>query len=170
MRTLYYVYILIALAFIGLAGTASATFTGPCTATVAGADLKTQDVVEVQAGSMVDYAFSAETPVSTYLMALTYGPFQATPSSGVIGDPEQTSVVGSVNLEDYAWMGGGLYTLEGSVGLVDGSVCQGSINVNIVGVNPLTTVAGGSAAVIAGASTISLVVMFLKGSGIILAA
>jgi hypothetical protein len=152
--------------FVFLPASASAKVTGPCTATIGGVDLTQEDSVHVQQGSDVDYAFSAPSPVAAYNLQLRYGPYEATPSQGVVEDAQQTSISGTVPLSDYAWLGVGVYELEGNVMLTDGTSCVGSMKVYVDG-DPLTTAIGATAAVVTASSTIGLVLLFLKDAGLL---
>jgi len=145
--------------------TASAKVDGPCTAMIAGADLMLTDKVTVQAGDTVDYVFAADQPVVAYELQLLYGPYAATPSQGT-SESGDKQISGTANLGDYAWLGVGLYEVKGNVELADGSMCAGSILVEVEG-NPLTTAVGATAAAISGASTIGLILLFLKDAGVL---
>jgi hypothetical protein len=57
------------------------------------------------------------------------------------GDTQWSS---TVNVNDYAWLGAGLYKVSGTATLSDGSTCSGAALINVTR-NPLTTVAGGVA-------------------------
>jgi hypothetical protein len=153
--------------FVIVPATAAAKMEGPCTAMLGGADMTMVDMVSVQAGENIDYSFSAPSPVATYEMQLMYGPYAASPSSGTV-ESDQTMVSGTVPLEDYAWLGVGLYQIQGKITLVDGSSCTGSMTVSVEG-NPLTTAVGATAAAVTGASTIGLVLLFLKDTGMLFA-
>lgn len=151
------------LIFVIVPAMASAKMDGPCTAMIAGADMTQVDMVTVQPGQTIEYAFSAPSPVASYDMQLMYGPYAASPSQGTV-EGGSTSIAGTVPLEDYAWLGVGLYELKGTITLTDGTVCTGSLQVNVEG-NPLTTAVGATAAVVSGSTTIGLVLLFLKDAG-----
>lgn len=154
------------LIFVIVPAMASAKMEGPCTATLAGADMTQVDMVTIQSGQAIDYSFSAPSPVASYDMQLFYGPYAASPSQGIVEDGETMSISGTVPMENYAWLGVGLYELKGTITLTDGSICTGSLQVNVEG-NPLTTAVGATAAAVTGGTTIGLVLLFLKDAGVL---
>ncbi|HEX9816537.1 MAG TPA: hypothetical protein VGB18_06115 [Candidatus Thermoplasmatota archaeon] len=164
LRTAYLGLGALMLLFVIIPAMASAKMEGPCQATIAGADMTQVDVVTVQSGQAIDYSFSAPSPVASYDMQLMYGPYSASPSQGTVEDSETLMVSGTVPLEDYAWLGVGLYQLKGTITLQDGSICTGSMQVDVEG-NPLTTAVGATAAVVSGSTTIGLLLLFAKDAG-----
>ncbi len=164
VRTAYLGLGALMLLFVIIPAMASAKMDGPCTATLAGADMTQVDVVSVQPGQAIEYSFAAPSAVASYDMQLFYGPVSASPSQGVVEGSETLTVSGTVPMEDYAWLGAGLYELKGTIMLQDGSMCTGSIAVNVEG-NPLTTAVGATSAAVAGGTTIGLVLLFLKDAG-----
>lgn len=163
-RTAYLGLGALLLIFVIVPAMASAKMEGPCTAMLAGADMTQVDVVNVQSGQAIDYSFTAPSPVASYDMQLMYGPYAASPSQGTVEGSETMSVSGTVPLEDYAWLGVGLYELKGTIVLTDGTICAGSIQVNVEG-NPLTTAVGATAAVVSGSTTVGLLLLFAKDAG-----
>lgn len=163
MRAFYVYMLLILAAFVIAVGSAEASVEGPCEASIAGADLKTTDKVSVKPGDVIAYSFSAPSSIKSYSMVLSIGMTDATVSEGTTTS-ETTAISGEAELGNYTKYGVGLYKVTGHVVLNSGEVCDGTILVDVEG-DPMSTAAGQAAAAVSGASTIALVLLFLKDAG-----
>lgn len=155
VRTGLAAWVLFNVGLLMAAAPAAAELTGGCTATIAGQDPATlsssdpSDAIPVQEGSTVGWQFNAPTEIVAWSSTLHYGPFSIELDSGTDpadDDAQDTSKGGEANVDQYAWMGTGLYKLTATVTPQGGPPCEGAVLVHVQG-NPLTTVAGGSAAV-----------------------
>lgn len=154
------------------ASPANAGVTGPCTGSLNGVDATDRpfdkdNAIPVQEGTSVPWEFvsTGGAEIVSWYSTLHYGPFSAPLDSG--DDPaddeeEDTSKGGSAPVDNYAWMGVGLYHIEGGVGLEGGGECVVDVYVLVEG-NPLTTVLGGGAAVATVAGTAGLGAAGLAG-------
>ena len=146
--------LLAAAAAVFLTATAAhAEVTGPCSATIAGADVapldsgSTGDAVEVDVDSDIIATMSAQQGFRSHQIKLRFLgnviPARTVESRTDSGEPSFTE---TVHVSDYAWAGVGLYKVSGVATLSDGTRCTGAALVKVTGRNPLTTVAGGVAA------------------------
>ena len=126
---------------------AGATVNGPCSASIAGEDVRahgtgaTSVAISVAKGTSVPVTMRSAQPITHLQVQLEFGGFRWTvhnkPTTG-------TSWVQSVAVDRYATYGVGLYKVIGSSS-AGGSSCSGAALVKVGG-NPLATVAGGVAA------------------------
>jgi hypothetical protein len=165
MRLLHVGLGLLALALLAAVPTASATIDGPCDGTMNGTDLKTTDKVEIEKGATVDYAFSAQSPPRTWSLTLVYGPYSKEAANGA-SETDEMSISGTFSMEDYAWLGVGLYEVTTMVTLADGSTCSGKLLVDVQG-NPLTTAVGAAAAAAAVGGSAGVLWPLLKALGVL---
>jgi hypothetical protein len=139
---------------------AQADVSGPCDATIAGVDVRGRaagdpdDAIPVGEDEVIVVTMSSPTGLESHDLRLEYGGIGWTVSSE--SDEGQTSADDQVEVADYADFGVGLYRVTGEARLVDGSVCKGSVLIDVQG-NPLTTAAGVLAAgmTVAGAAGIA---------------
>jgi hypothetical protein len=156
-----------------LAGPAGAFVNGPCRATFAGVDAEGLETgsssyaIDVPENGTVNYTMTAPDGLASWKFVLVYGPYEEVidegraepPRPGDLGlglrfrglvgdatvDESGNTVSGSAVVEDYAWMGAGLYEVQGFVVTKSGATCEGAVLIDVAG-NPLTTVLGGAAA------------------------
>ena len=134
-----FVVVLLALATPG-----GAKVTGPCTGTINGQEFHGE--VKVPENGTVGYMFSSNSGfISSWTVELEYFGASIPIDDGSDEEPDKTSISGEANVNDYAWMGVGLYHLVGTV-VSKGGTCTGSVDILVEG-NPLTTLVGGLAAV-----------------------
>ncbi len=135
--------------FSSFAAPAWADVQGPCTATIAGVDVNDADspgdAVEVNEDSRVEVTMNAlqGQRFSSHSISLEFAGFSREVSSGT-DDSDRWS--DTVNVDDYATYGVGLYKVKGSAILSPSGSCSGDAYVKVVGRSPLTTVAGIAAA------------------------
>ena len=156
-----------------LAAPGHAYVNGPCSATFAGVDtagLETgtsSDAIAVPEDGTVVYTMTAPEGLQSWRFVLKYGPYEEVVDQGVakpprpgdanlglrfegllgdaVVDESGNTVSGSAAIADYAWLGAGLYELQGTVVTKAGATCDGALLIDVQG-NPLTTVIGGAAA------------------------
>lgn len=167
MRRGLLAFILVAL-FVALpAAPAGAIVEGPCGGTVNGinaAGLPVDDpshAIKVPEGGTVTYVVQSPVIVRSRSFVLSFAGVDITVDSGSSsrdsggGDRRGDTIA----VDDYAWMGAGLYQVAGVAHLESGATCSGAVLIDVGG-NPLTTVAGitglilvvlGAAGVITGA-------------------
>lgn len=125
---------------------ASATITGPCTATLAGVPVavghdSAGSAIDVDYRAMVFYNGESTTgedisQVRVHLEALG---IDVRSFDGHTDGPTWTS---SVEIKKYAWAGVGLYRVRGvSIGAT-GPLCTGFVYMCVKGISPFTTLAG----------------------------
>lgn len=128
-----------------LATTASADVSGPCDATIAGVDVRGRatgdpdDAIPVGEDEVIVVTMTSPAGLESHDLRLDYGGIGWTVTSEADGG--ETSADDQIEVADFADYGVGLYRVTGEARLVDGSVCKGSVLVDVEG-NPLTTVAG----------------------------
>ncbi len=143
-------------AFAEISGNCSATFKG---VDVAGLNSNSAgSAIKVKEGELVEVQFNSPAGFQSHKIKL-----QATAISGSAvtvstdnNDGGDTSFTETVNVDDYAWAGAGLYRVSGTATLSDGRPCSGAALVN-VDKNPLTTVAGVAAAGATAAGAVGVV-------------
>ena len=122
---------------------------GNCEATIKGVDVRGRsstspgDAIDVDDNEVVAVAMTSPAGFASHKIDLEIAGVRRTVSSQT--DDGDTQWSGSVNVNDYAWAGAGLYKVIGSATLSDGSSCSGAALINVTR-NPLTTVVGGAAA------------------------
>jgi hypothetical protein len=134
-----------------LALSASADINGPCSATLNGANVNDIDssgsALEVDHNSNAQAVMTANQQTGGFeyhRVQLEFAGRRWTVSDQVDGgDPTWTE---TVKVSDYATYGVGLYKVIGYGRLARGEECVGIAYVKVTGKNPLSTVAGGSAA------------------------
>jgi len=136
--------------------------TGPCTASFAGVDIADRsatdpdDAIEVEPDDKVVVTVSAPTAVGHYSIELGFAGFYWTVAED---DTDDAQWERTVNVDDYAWLGGGLYQIRA---VSDGDVpCTGSVLV-LVGGSPFTTLGGWVALVLTGAGIVAAVIALRK--------
>lgn len=122
---------------------AAATIDGPCTASIAGVDVKNQgtdptsDAIPVDEDATIRVSMSAAKPIEQLTVSLEFAGRSWTvhdrPTTG-------TSWTSMIDVSDYADYGVGLYKVVGSSS-GSGLECSGAALVDVQG-NPLTTIAG----------------------------
>ncbi len=155
-------FVLVALAAAGAAlfmsvSSAHAEVTGPCVASIAGVDVAGVDsgnrVHDIHVSQDQSVAVGAVSPVgfASHKIMLEFAGQRWTVSDEDDGGSNSWS--GTVNVDDYATWGVGLYKVIGVSTLVDGSTCEGAATVDVGG-NPLTTVVGASAVALTAVGTV----------------
>ncbi len=150
MRALLVVGGLVALAALALATPADAVVTGPCTGMINGQAIGSSRITVPENGT-VGYTFTAGAPPRSWTVVLSYAGM-AVWSDSDTSDSDDLSAVGAANVNDYAWLGVGVYDLTGTINLEGGGTCIGTVEIVVRG-NPLTTVLGGASAVAVVAGT-----------------
>ena len=117
---------------------------GPCTGTFAGLDVTAHDSLNEDEAILlapedhVTFALTAPAAPTGAEFRLHYGPawvpIDEQPSGG-------STVTASALVDDYDWVGAGLYRITAEATLPGGSTCSGAVLVDI-GVDPLETVLG----------------------------
>jgi hypothetical protein len=136
-------------AFAAPAGAASAPdqVTGGCSVTVNGKDVNTahnaSNAIEVGENDTVTVVGNAPGPITGDTVKMKIGPIKFTARDETT-DGTDTTWTGSVKVSDYAQYGVGIYRVEGAS---TGTVCTGWAYIKVTGKFPLTTAAGGAAAV-----------------------
>lgn len=137
---------------------ARADVAGDCTATIATTDLADVDSGDVDDAIDVDYNDTIQTTMTSatgfesHKIKLRFiGAFEQTVDEQT--DNGETSFTEEVDVNDYAWLGVGLYKVSGEANVIGGFACSGAALVNVTGRNPVTTVIGGVATGIAVAGT-----------------
>jgi hypothetical protein len=125
----------------------AAQITGGCSVTVNGRDAGTahnaSSAIKVGENETVTVVGTAPGPITGYTVSMKFGPIKYTAKTGTVSGGD-TTWTGQVKMSDYAKYGVGLYRVEGAS---TGTVCTGWVYLKITGRNPLTTVAGATAAV-----------------------
>ena len=140
---------------------AGATVTGGCIATInhitAGQDFTSDNAIEVYEHSSVDVFMQMNAPVHRRLTYLSFG---VGPSALVSDETDPNSSTTTINVDQYATYGVGLYKVDETATSVTGQTCRMSALVKVDG-NPETTVAGGAAT---GAEVLGL--LGIAGAGV----
>ncbi len=129
--------------------TASAEIEGECDAFFNGEDVRDRnstspgDAITVQSDEVVDVVFVSTAGFQSHEVTVQFADIAGTKITADSddddgGDPSWTE---EVNIDDWDTYGAGLYRVEGSATLSDGTECSGAVLVD-VDKNPLTTVAG----------------------------
>lgn len=128
---------------------AGAQVVGPCSATIAGQDVRTAtrpvDAIEVDDGATVIVEGVDNTGAPYSRIQLRFPPL---PNVTVHDDDygsAQPTWSGTVEVSDYATWGVGLYQVSGVT-----DDCKGTAWIRVTGKSPMTTVAGGVAAALTG--------------------
>lgn len=136
---------------------------GDCNAAIGGTSLRDTDsgdpdtAIDVEEGESVTVSMASSAGFASHKVLLEFAGIRiATDEDTDDGDLEWTE---TVNVDDYATYGVGLYKVIGEATLVDGSTCTGAALVNVKG-SPLGAVAGIAA----------LVAMVLGGAALLLSA
>ena len=142
---------------------AGAVVNGPCTGTVNGIDVGPLPVndpsfaIKVQPEDTITYDVNSPVGVRTRSFVLSFAGFNLTVDSGSSSKSNGAEGrAGAVVVDDYAWMGAGLYQVAGVAHLTNGTTCSGAVLIDVQG-NPLGTVGG----------VIGVILTVLGGSGII---
>jgi hypothetical protein len=155
-----------ALAVLLMPQPAGAVVKGPCTATVNGIDVAPLPVddpsqaIKVKKEDTITYDVASPVKVRSRNFVLSFAGFNVTVDSGsssATGGGDGRS--GAVVVDDYAWMGAGLYQVAGVGHLANGQTCSGAVLIDVQG-NPLGTVAG----------VVGLILTALGGAGIVVGA
>lgn len=135
--------------FLSSHGTASAEIEGNCEALFKGIDVEplsstdAGEAITVQEDEIVSIVFTSPQGFESHEVTVQFADLpgakiEAESGDDDGGDPQWT---GDVNVDDWANYGAGLYRVEGSATLSDGTECSGAALID-VDKNPLTTVAG----------------------------
>jgi len=147
MRLRHWLLLAVAATVSSLAAAAPApgSITGPCSATIAGANVAelsgtaAGDAIRVQNDAQVPVTMGSSTGISHLKVRISMAGFDWTvkdePASG-------SSWARTVDVGAYATWGVGLYQVTGVSQAAGGTQCSGTALVRVEG-NPLTTVAGG---------------------------
>lgn len=140
---------------------AAATVQGGCIATInhinAGQDFTSDNAIQVYQNDSVDVFMQMNSPVHRRLTYLSFG---VGPSALVGDETDPTSSTTTVNVDQYATYGIGLYRVDSTATSISGQTCRMSALVKVVG-NPETSVAGAAAT---GAEVLALV--GIAGAGV----
>ena len=140
---------------------AGATVQGGCIATInhinAAQNFTSDNAIEVYEHSSVDVFMQMNAPVHRRLTYLSFG---VGPSALVGDETDPSSSSTTVNVDQYASYGVGLYRVEVTATSISGQSCRVSALVKVDG-NPETTVAGGAAT---GAEVLAL--LGIAGAGV----
>ena len=153
---------------LAAAGFAASSTTGNCSAMVDGKDLASHgnsaaEAIVLPENGSVSYSFSSPAGVAAWSASLKYGPMSQMMDEGT-SDAGLSEASGMANVSEFAWLGVGLYEIDGSALLVDGTTCTTHVYVLVEG-NPLTTVmglVGVGAALGGGAGLVGMVVTGFK--------
>ncbi|MFQ5471776.1 MAG: hypothetical protein ACE5FA_02665 [Dehalococcoidia bacterium] len=160
--------------FLSSYGTASAEIEGNCEAQFKGIDVapldstSAGDAIAVAEDEIVNIVFTSSAGFASHKVTVQFADIAGTKIEADSDDDDggDTQWSGSVNVDDWASYGAGLYRVEGSANLSDGTQCTGAVLVD-VDKNPLTTVAGlvalGVGAVGAGSVAASTATSVLEG-------
>ena len=149
------------------ASTAYAEIDGPCEATIAGVPVGPLDSgdrgddIKVSEHEQVVVTATSTTGFASHKVELEFAGQRWTVSDEE--DDGSTSWSDTVNVDDYATWGVGLYKVIGVSTLSNGETCEGAATVDVDG-NPLTTVAGGVALGGAVVGTIGAAAVATRGS------
>jgi hypothetical protein len=134
-----------------------AQVTGGCTASIDGKDAdaarSVRSAIAVSESSKPVVRGTAPGPIDTYKVYLDFAGINIPAGEGTVDDGSNTYSE-SVNVDDYAVYGVGLYRVEGET---TGTPCSAWGYVKVTGRFPLATVAGAVGAVLAVAGLIGLV-------------
>jgi hypothetical protein len=154
------------LALLAVATPAAAEISGPCTGQINGVDVgshassDTGQAIQIEKGATLVYSFTSTNGAAAteWEFSLAYGPYSGVVDTGSNPDGATSAAAGSAPLEDYAWLGVGLYLVSGDILLEDGSTCTGAALIQVKG-NPLTTLVGGASAaiVVGGAAGLGII-------------
>lgn len=167
MRWLLMVALALPFFFVLTALPGAAETSGPCQATVAGIAVDDRDpgdpadAIHVDPDQPVAFAFTADGQIRSWDASVEYWRFQAPLSRGE-AQLNESRAAGEIPVQDFAWMGVGLYRLSGQVELSDGSTCTGEVLIDIDG-DPLGTVLGSGSLVVASAGAVGLVASGVSG-------
>ncbi len=140
--------------------TASAEINGPCGATLNGVDIASvnsgtrSDDIGVSEHGSVPILMTSATGFRSHKIQLEFAGRRWTVSNQQ--DDGSNTFSDSVNVDDYATYGVGLYKVIGVATLTDGSTCSGAATVDVSG-NPLATVAGAVAVATVAVGTVGAV-------------
>jgi hypothetical protein len=138
-------------------GTAHAEVEGHCTATINGVDVgpldpgDRSDDIKVSKDGSVPVSASSPAGFRSHKVQLEFASRRWTVSEQE--DNGSTTWSDTVDVDDYATYGVGIYKVIGVSELMDGTTCEGAATVDVSG-NPLATVAGGAAAAAAVVGTV----------------
>lgn len=125
-------------AFYSDTGVTSAEVEGDCEAFFSGIDVSEldsdnlDDAIPVAEDDVVDVRFSSGMGFESHSVEVKFADI---PGGSVNVEDEEdggdTEWTGTVNVDDWAWAGGGLYKVEGSATLSDGSECTGAVLIDV---------------------------------------
>ena len=129
--------------------TASGEVEGSCSAFFKGIDVapldstSPGDAIPVEEDEIVGIVFTSAVGFESHEVTVQFADIAGTKIEADSDDDDDgdTQWTGDVNVDDWASWGAGLYRVEGSAILSDGTECSGAVLVD-VDKNPLTTVAG----------------------------
>lgn len=148
-----------------LAGPAAADVTGPCTATMNGADVNTIDTpataLEVPFDGTVTVEVESSGAVTSHSVKLE--PIGGVGFTASEGTDDGNRWSGTVHVADYAKYGVGIYKVTGTSN--GPGACSGTAFVKITGKSPLTTAAGaaGAALTVVGAIGLGATAIRMRG-------
>jgi hypothetical protein len=154
-----------------LAGGAGAVIDGPCTASIAGTNVKdlgatsASDAIKVKKDAVIPVSMSASKPIDHLKVTISVAGFSYDAKNGPASG---TSWTRTVNVNDYAKWGVGLYQVTGSSS-GPGLECSGAALVEVEG-SPLSTPAGWAALALTVIGVIGLVLTALsaaRGGGLV---
>lgn len=146
---------------------AGAEMAGDCQATLDGVDIEERDAddaddaIAIPADRSAAFDVESQRPLEAWSVSIHYGPFDAPLTMGE-APVNATTAEAQIPVNDFSWLGTGLYQVQGTVELEDGSTCEGEVLVDIQG-GLLGTVLGTTSLAVAGLGGLGLVVGVRSG-------
>lgn len=148
------------IALVLVVPSAGAEMAGDCRATLDGIDIEDRDAddaddaIALPAHQPATFDVESERPLESWNISIHYGPFEAPLSRGE-APGNATTAQAQIPVNDFAWLGSGLYQVQGTVEMEDGSTCEGEALVDIQG-DLLGTVLGTTSLAVAGLGGLGL--------------
>lgn len=148
---------------------AAAEMSGPCQATLQGAQIDrldaddASDAVAVPADEPANFTVEGEAAIERWRASIHYGPFQAPLTLGTT-EANATQGKARIPVNGFSWLGSGLYTVSGTAELADGTQCHGEALIDIQG-GALDTVLGSTAAAVTALGGLGLLAAVRDGYG-----
>jgi hypothetical protein len=114
--------------------------------------LNEDDALAVHPGDRVRFQLQADEAAVDGAFAVHYGPFSRPIDADIL---EGTTVDASALVDDYDWVGAGLYRVTGEAELASGATCAGAILLDVQ-VDPWTTLLGAIAATFASVGALGI--------------
>lgn len=149
---------------------AGAIMTGACTANVNGVDVAPLPVddaaaaIKVPEGGTVTWSVSSPSAVRSRNLVMSFAGVDVTIDRGTSTGQDGGSRGDTVAIDDYAWMGAGLYQVAGVGRLGDGTTCTGAVLIEVGG-NPLGTAGGIVGVILTVLGTAGIIVGAIRQGG-----